>query len=197
MHGKLNKMTIAATTLLAVLATGANATTVNVTADGSWHQFDVDDLYAQSGGVEWIDAILDDEGQYSADGSALTFALTLTQAAQLTFVDGGFAGDQFTITINGQDYLSSAATNSYDDSVGTDFDAALASSNYSHLNVALAAGTYLITGELAVSALDDNGMPLNATVGALRVSEVPVPAAAWLFGSALAAGLGVMRRRRS
>lgn len=183
--------------LVATVATGASATTVNITADGSWYQFDIDEFYSQSGGLEWIDAINDDEGLYNGDGSALGFALTLTQASMLTVVDAGFGGDEFTITINGQDYLSSAAINTYDTSVGTDFDAAFADgTQYSYLNIVLGAGTYFISGELAASALDDTGMPLNATVGALRVSEVPVPAAAWLFGSALVAGFGAARRRR-
>lgn len=195
MHTKLKTMSAAAL-LAATMAGGANATSVNIAADGNWYQFDIDDIYAQSGGLEWIDAIDDDLGPYNNDGSALTFALTLTQTSTLTVVDAGFAGDEFRVTINGQDYLSSAAIDTYPDSVGTDFDAALADSRYSHLNVVLGAGTYVISGNLAASALDDTDLPLNATVGGLRVSEVPVPAAAWLFGSALAAGLGVVRRRR-
>jgi hypothetical protein len=188
---------MAAALLAATFAAGAQATTVNIAADGNWHQFDIDDLYAQSGGVEWIDAIDDDLGPYNNDGSALTFALTLTQTSTLTVVDAGFAGDEFRITINGQDYLSSTASNTYPDSIGTDFDAALTDSRYSYLNVVLGAGTYFISGDLATSALDDTDLPLNATVGGLRVTEVPVPAAAWLFGSALVAGLGAMRRPRS
>jgi len=199
MRKKFTRATASTAALFAaMLATSSYATTINIAADNSWHQFDVDDIYSQSGGVEWIDAITDDQGQYNGDGSALTFALTLTQSATLTVVDGGFGGDEFKVTINGRDYFSSTAVNTYDSSVGTDFDAALADGNtYSQLNVVLGAGTYLISGELAASALDGDGLPLNATVGGLRVSEVPVPAAAWLFGSALAAGLGAVRRRRS
>jgi len=189
--------TMAAALLATTLATSTYATTVNITADNTWHEFDIDDLYSQSGGVEWIDGFSDGD-QYTGDGSALTFALTLTQSARLTVVDGGFGGDEFKVTINGQNYFSSAAVDTYDISVGTDFDAALAdSSTYSQLSLVLVAGTYLITGELAASATYNDGIPLNATVGGLRVSEVPVPAAAWLFGSALAAGLGVVRRRRA
>lgn len=194
MHTKLKIMSAAAL-LAATMAGGANATTVNIAADDTWHQFDADDLYSLSGGLEWIDGFSDGD-QYIGDGSALTFALTLTQTSTLTVVDAGFAGDEFRITINGQDYFSSAATNTYPDSIGTDFDAALADSRFSYLNLVLGAGTYLISGELVASAIDDSDLPLNATVGALRVSEVPVPAAAWLFGSALAAGLGAVRRRR-
>jgi len=187
---------IAAALLATTSAASSYATTVSIAADNNWHEFDVDDLISQSQGVEWIDAF-EDGGQYSGDGSALTFALTLTQSAVLTIVDGGFGGDTFKVAINGQDYFSSPAINTYDTSIGTDFDAALIDSNtYSQLQVTLGAGTYLISGALATSAVDGDNLPLNATVGGLRVSEVPVPAAAWLFGSALV-GLGVVRRRRS
>jgi len=197
MRTKFTRATAVAAALLAAsLATSSYATTVNIAADNSWHEFDIDDLISQSQGVEWIDAF-DDGGQYSGNGSALTFALTLAQSAVVTVVDGGFGGDKFKVTINGQDYFSSMAANTYDTSVGTDFDAALGdSNNFSQLKVTLGAGTYLISGELATSAVDGDGLPLNSTVGGLRVSEVPVPAAAWLFGSALV-GLGVVRRRHN
>ena len=69
--------------------------------------------------------------------------------------------------------------------------------NFSYLQLALDAGTYTVTGALVTSALDEAGDPLNASVGGLQVSAVPVPAAVWLLGSALLAGAGFVRRRRA
>ena len=55
-------------------------------ADGQWHAFDVDDLSAHSGGLEWIDL----------DGSALHYTFTLTTPAILKVVDAGaYSSDRF------------------------------------------------------------------------------------------------------
>lgn len=194
---KLTTSTLAASTLVAaLLCMPAHATTIDAVTDGRWYQFDVDDLYAADGGLQWIDGIFDDEGLYTGDGSALSFSFTSTRAATLTVVDAAIAGDEFKVTINGQDYFTSASLDPDSTSVGTLFDAALSDGHrYSFLNILLNPGTYTVTGALTASALDNTGAPYNATVGGFKVEEVPVPAAAWLFGSALAAGMGIARRR--
>jgi len=59
----------------------------------------------------------------------------------------------------------------------------------------LGAGSHSITGLLSQSALDDSNLPINATVGAVSLTAVPLPAAAWLYltGTAL---MGIVSRRR-
>lgn len=194
MSNRYLKSAVLASAMLAAMQ--ASATTINAVADGRWYQFDADEYASTSGGLEWIDGIVDSEGLYSGDGSELGFTFTLTNAATLTVVDAGFGGDEFRVTVNGQNYFTSTPSATDFNSIGTDFDAALADSQrFSYLNLLLNPGTYTVSGELLASALDEYGSPINATVGGLRVSEVPVPAAAWLFISAIAAGAGFVRRR--
>lgn len=173
-------------------AGSAYATDIDITESsyGGWQVFDVSDLLAVSGGTEWIDV---------ADGSVLSFQLVVPTGytAHLTVVDGGFAGDRFAVSANGTLLgLTGAAVDTQDVNVGLDFDAALADSRYSRGVFQLGAGSYTLTGLLAQSATD-GGLPLNTTVGALRVevSAVPVPPAAALMVAGLAV-LGLRQRRR-
>jgi len=146
--------------LPALFVTAAHAETVSITPDNTWHAFDVDDLQSLSGGLEWIS---------NADGSALEFTFTTLASTALTVVDMGFGGDRFDVLDNGVSLgLTSNATNTYPSNIGTSFDAALADSRYSFATYLLAAGTHHITGQLAQSALDDSGDPLNATLGDWR-----------------------------
>lgn len=192
------KSVLAAALLAAAISVPAQATSVSVTTDGSWYQFDVDEFVAGSGGLEWIDAITDSNGIYSGDGSALSFTFTLNQAGILSIVDGGFGGDEYQVSVNGVDYFTSTPLSPDSNSTGTDFDAALADTDgFSYLNLFLDPGTYTVTGLLHVSASDAYGDPYNASVGGLRVSEVPVPAAVWLLGSGLLALAARLRRRRA
>jgi hypothetical protein len=159
-------------------AAQANATTVGLTTDGLWHTFDVDSLSATSGGLEWIDY---------ADGSALSFQINNAAPVLLTVVDGGFSGDRFSVLDNGvQLGQTSVVLNSYPNSIGLDFDSAVAAAAfYSKGGFLLAPGSHTITGSLLESAVDDVGNPLNATVGAVMLQAVPEPAQ-W---ATLAAGL--------
>jgi hypothetical protein len=173
------------------LAGTAHAVTLN--ADGQWALFDVDELTAASGGLEWIDLF---------DGGApLSFEFTVPSGffGVLTVVDGGFAGDRFLVT-SGNMLLgpTSLPTASHPASVGLDFDAALDNPAYSRGSFTLGAGSHDITGYLVRSASAD-GVPLNATVGAVRLQVSPVPEPSTLL--TLLAGLGaiglvILRRTR-
>lgn len=178
-----NKLFIAAVLMSALCGQAEAAPLI---ADGTWNAFDVDNMLSTSGNLEWIDL----------DNNALSFDFTLTGSAYLKVVDGGFAGDRFNVFDNGNLLgQTSVAVNTYPASVGIDFDAASADSNFSYGTFLLGAGTHSITGLLSQSALDGSSIELNATVGAVSLTAVPLPAAAWLYltGTAL---MGFVSRRR-
>jgi hypothetical protein len=170
--------------LLSAICSQVEAETIST--DGNWHQFDIDTDISNT----WIDL----------DNNPLTFDFTLTGTAILDVVDAGFGGDRFTVIpfiieqVIG--YQERIGNNTYPTSVGVNFDQAYSDVNYSRYSYTLLPGSYtLVSGELVESALDDNGSPINATVGAIRLTSVPLPAAAWLYltGSAL---MGFASRRR-
>ncbi|MED5619814.1 PEP-CTERM sorting domain-containing protein [Ideonella sp. BN130291] len=178
--------------LTAASCTAAHATTVALAADGGWSAFNVNDLDATSFGVEWID----NANSLSPDfGSPLSFSFTVAAGmqARLTVVDAGFAGDTFAVFDHGSSLgatssvaLTDAATAV---NTGTDFDAALANTQFSRAVYTLGAGEHLISGSL-LQSVQLGGQPLNATVGGVRleVSAVPEPAT-WL---SLLAGMGLL-----
>jgi hypothetical protein len=177
-----------ALTLLLTLGAGSAGalTTIPISADGVWRSFDVDDASSLSGGLEWIDF---------ATGDELAFSVELLEPALLTVVDAGFGGDSFSVF---DDLVAlgdtSAPSDTYPDSVGTDYDAALADARYSRGFFELAPGTHLIRGQLLRSALAD-GSPINATVGALRLGAIPEPSTALLIALGLG-NLAIAGRRR-
>jgi hypothetical protein len=180
---------LAGAALAVAILCGAPATTVDLPTDGSWAAFaSAPSAAVRLGTPYWIDI---------ADGSDLSFAFTVPVGltGALTVVDAGFAGDRFEVFANAASLGStSAAINSYPTSIGLDFDAALADSNFSREVFTLAAGDYLITGRMSLSALDDLGASIDASVGGLNVMLVPEPAT-YLT---LLAGLGLLTitRRR-
>jgi hypothetical protein len=189
-----------AAALLGALAAPSHATLVALAADAQWNTFNVNDVDARSFGVEWID----NANTLSPDfGTPLEFAFTIAAGFKgvLTVVDAGFAGDTFKLTDfgNALGNTSGVAAQSVDSAfyIGTDFDAALTNPAFSQGVFEFSAGSYRIGGMLDQSVSLD-GQPLNATVGALKLSVVAVPEpSTWLV---LAAGLGalglVSRRRR-
>lgn len=159
---------------------------VQIGVDNQWHSFDVDELLENASGLHWI----------NLDGQTMGFEFTLTEAAYLTVVDGGFAGDRFSVFDNGVLLgQTSQPVNNYPDSVAMDFDAAMADAGYSLAVYLLNPGQHGIYGLLDLSAIDDMQTALNATVGAVRLTAVPLPAAFWLFSAGLAL-TGVMSRRK-
>jgi len=170
----------------------AQAQTVALAVDGSWSEFVVDDFSAESGidPLSWI----------ADDGSAIAFDFTLSAPAILKVVDAGFSGDSFQVFDNGValGYTSVGINNYVDGDTPTviDFDTAWSQTNFSRGLFQLGAGSHHITGLLAVSALDAEGLPFNATLGGVALTAVPLPAGAWLMlsGSGL---LAAAARRRS
>lgn len=194
--------------VLAVTSLASQATTISLAADGQWNAFDVAELDSLSGGTEWIEAHNSLDPGY---GSALNFSFTINTGSvgTLTVVDAAYAGDTFWV-FNGAALLgatSSVAPGVYaflpDDTpvtpvnAGYDFDAALQDPAFSRGVFTLAAGTYSISGLLAQSVSFEDGTPLNATAGALKlsVSAVPEPSGWALAAAALGFAVFVTRRR--
>ncbi|MEP6505311.1 MAG: PEP-CTERM sorting domain-containing protein [Betaproteobacteria bacterium] len=174
----------------AALAAPAHASTVALAADGQWNEFDVDSFAAPSFGTGWID---------NTDGSALSFTFTIAagHTGTLTVVDAGFAGDTFTVTNFGSALGATAgvAPGSIATDPVFDFSAAYANPSFSNGVFTLGAGSYAISGSLLQSVFDDAGFPLDATIGAVRLSVVPEASSAALLLAGLGA-LGLFARRR-
>lgn len=172
---------------LAPLAAQAQ-TVLPLAVNGGWQAVDVDDLIAADGSTGWID---------NTSGEALSFAFTLAGPATLRVVDAGFAGDRFSLRIDGQAYVSSAVPAAvYDNELQAllDFDAAWADARYSRFEITLGAGAHTVSGSLLQSVMLPSGVPLNATVGGVSLVPEPATVATLLTGLLLLAA--VARRRK-
>ena len=186
--------------LVAALAVPAHAIDVAPDVNGAWTQFKVDEVESLSYGVEWIDNNYSFAPQH---GTPLSFVFDIAQGSfgTLTVVDGGFAGDSFTLTNFGAPFGATSAVGATTVDTATefgyDFDGALADARFSSGVFTLGAGSYRIGGALAQSVSFD-GAPLNSTVGALRlvVSAVPEPGSVALLFAGLGLMASVARRRR-
>lgn len=184
MSRKLNTLAAACASLFAVVGQAAP-----LDANGQWHAFDVDDLTAVSGGLEWIDL----------EGNALDFSFSLASKAILRVVDAGaYSGDRFEL-FNGTSSMgltSGGAAGGALPPPWTNFDAAFGDhAHYSYAELLLEPGSYDLRGVLRVSALDEFSQALNATIGAVSLTAVPVPGAGLLLSLASAV-LGLAARRR-
>lgn len=172
---------------LAPLATQAQIV-LPLTVNGGWQAVDVDDLIAVDGSTGWID---------NTSGEALSFAFTLAGPATLRVVDAGFAGDSFSLLVDGQAYASSTVPGVvYDNELQAllDFDAAWADARYSRFEITLGAGTHTLSGQLLQSVLLPSGAPLNATIGGVALVPEPATVATLMTGLLLLAT--VLRRRQ-
>ena len=183
------------TLLCAALATAAaitapaHATTVALAADGQWSEFTVDSFTSQTLGTEWI---------AFTDGSPLDFSFTIAagHVGTLTVLDAGFAGDTFSVTNAGA--LLGTTSSVAQGSIGPDlkdFDAAWADPAFSRGVFTLGAGSYSISGALLQSVLDADGLDLDSTNGAVRLSVVPESSSLAMMLAGLGA-IGLFARRR-
>jgi hypothetical protein len=192
----MNKQLMAvALAAAALIAAPVHATSVAMTTDGSWNEFDVDSAVAADFGNGWID---------DTDGSPLSFTFTIAPGSHgtLTIVDAGFAGDTFAITNFGAALGSTSGVRQGTTNGTTvfDFDEALANPAYSRGVFTLQAGSYSISGSLLQSVFDSGaGVDLDATNGAVRldVSAVPEPSGTALLLGGLGAVALLARRRKS
>jgi hypothetical protein len=184
---------------LAIASVAAQATTVSLATDGQWHSFGVDSFSASSGGTEWID---NDDTNAMGYGTPLDFNFTVASGyvARLTVVDASLAGDAF-VLFNASASLGATSVvpvqhYSSAPDIGLDYDAALLNNNFSRGVFNLGAGTYSIRGALTQSLLLDDGSPINATAGALKVSisAVPEPGAVELVLAAFGVVLLLWKR---
>lgn len=173
--------TIFTAAALALCTAAAQATTVPLVANGSWYAFDVD--LGSSGTTSWIDVA------YNSDFSNLSFTVTVPAGlvGLLTVVDGGFAGEQYTVTVNGAAQPAMSIAGAAGANTFIDFDAALADPAFSRGQYVLGVGLNTITGFI--------NAPGDVSVGGLRVSLVPEPATwATLLGGLLLVSTLVRRR---
>ncbi len=182
--------------LLALVSAPSFATTLVADATGQWNVFDVDTTIALDGSTQWIDAAADSAAGLSGDGSPLQFLFATSKPQYLTVVDAGLSGDRYWLNLDGATLFTGAAVDN-GQYQGLDFAAALADPSFSKGTWLVPAGLHFLTGGLYSSASLE-GQPLNATVGAFRLTDVPLPPSAGLLS--LSIGLWVLalvRRRRA
>jgi 5'-nucleotidase len=194
---RLTKFNLLLITLLAAGLTSAQgfATTLVAKTDGQWNYVDVDSTLAADSSTRWIDAVFDTQIGTAGDGSPLQFVFSTDKSLYLTLVDGGLSGDSFWLEIKGGAPLQMGPAIDDGSYVGLDFDAALLNPSFSRGTWLLPPGLYFLIGRLAQSATQ-NGEPINATVGAFRLTEVPLPPSLLLLLSSLGLGSVPLMRQR-
>ncbi|MFO1370277.1 MAG: bifunctional metallophosphatase/5'-nucleotidase [Marinagarivorans sp.] len=181
---------------LSLLSAQSMATTLVADTTGRWNLFDVDATLALDNSNQWIDATFNPDAGLSGDGSPLQYLIATSKPQYLTLVDGGVSGDRYWLNLDGVSLLSGAAVDmgAYQ---GLDFTAALADPSFSKGTWLVPAGLHFLTGGLHTSATFE-GQALNASVGAFRLTDVPLPPSAGLLGGSLALWvLAWLRRRRA
>lgn len=163
-------LVLAACLCLGMPATAHSAVTP-LMVDGGWYNFS-----SRGGGGTWYEK----------------FSFTLLTPSILTVTDSWSAGARYEVFSNGVSLgLTSEPTGTVYD-ITSDHDFASHDPRWSTGRWTLSPGDYLISGKNVASFG-------YGDLGVLRVdtaAPVPVPAAAWLLGSALAGCLGLRRFQR-
>lgn len=124
-----------------------------------------------------------------------SFDFTLTSAGTFQITDAFLDGDQFEIFINGTSQGLTSTPLDDGQNIAGDYEAAFASSAFSHGSFALGPGTYSVTGVVAQNAAGTSGG--GAAVRLLgSVAAVPEPATWAMMMVGFAAIGGSMRHRR-
>ena len=203
---------LAACALIAAFAASAfaapaYATNIALTTNGAqigygaWQEFNVSDTDALDHSVDWIDFANSNSPSFGTP-LAFTFTIAAGEVGSFTVVDGGFAGDTFKLTNFGSDIAitSTVASTVYSTApdTGNNFDAALADPAFSSAVLTFTEGSYSVSGRLGQSVTLDDMSPLNATLGAVRLTVAPIPEPSTY--ALLLGGLGLVsllaRRRR-
>lgn len=202
-----NPRALSACALIAAFAAPAYAANIALTTNaaqtgyGAWQEFNVSDTDALDYGVEWIDFANSNSPSF---GTPLSFTFTIAagEVGSFTVVDGGFAGDTFKLTNFGSDIGSTSgvtpAVYATATDTGNNFEAALSSPSFSNAVLTFGEGSYSVSGRLDQSVTMDGTSPLNATLGAVRLTVAPIPEPstyALLLGGLGFVGLLARRRR--
>ncbi len=181
------------TTVSVALAFGASlaampAHAVSLATNGSWAGFTTDDLQGPfATPLVWLDEV-------SYNPISFDFTVPTGYVATLTVVDTGYSGETFKVTDNGNLLgQTGPAVDGFGGTSITNFDAALANTNYSRASFTLSEGSHSISGSLASTFSG-----INASTGGHRVTLAPVPEPATVFS--LLAGLALLAavaRRRA
>jgi hypothetical protein len=181
---------------LTAVSFGAQASLVNLVADGQWHTFSVAEDISTVGATAWINNG-DADG---AQGEALSFSFTVAagRVGTLSVTDAYTQGAVYQVFSNG---ASLGLTSSVPVASGILGDAgpdvAFVSSDYSHAVFTFYEGTYTVTGALA-QAVQFEGAAFNYDGGAVKLdlaAAVPEPSSYALVLAGL--GLVAAARRRS
>ena len=204
----MNKLKLVFALLALFLSATANAITV-----GSFGELDnfatsasrVSGTGGDFAGVDAVSALIGDDLTDGAinigvdDSFNLGFSGGINNGigADLVIFDGQFSVDSVFVAINGSEQLIAAS--SFVDS-GLDLMLRNAGNNFSVFGAFLDLSDFGIADGSSIFSLIIRGggeSDILGVSGINGVSPVPVPAAAWLFGSALLGMFGFVRRKKS
>ena len=149
----------------------ANINAAVIAPDSGWHVFNFGDV---------------------GSPFSTTYDFTLTQASILTVTDAYLSGDRFEIFSGATSLGLTSTPTSTGDQINNDFDFAASDDRWSTGVWALLAGTYTISGITIDSPFQGGGAALR-----VDTSEVPVPAAMFLFAPALLGFMGLRRKAKN